>query len=82
MRNFASHAGNFTSLTISSEIDKSNDPDDIAKRFDPEYYLQPEAKPEPSTNETDYSSDDPKAADSVIEEEQTCLIKDESGLII
>ena len=44
MRNFYTHSNEFTSLALSSEIDRINKPDDVAKLFTQEYYYQPEAR--------------------------------------
>lgn len=44
MRNFNFKSNQFTSLSISADIDSAHKPEEISALFNPEYYMQPEAK--------------------------------------
>jgi hypothetical protein len=46
MKNFRIHANEFTSLALSSEIDRQHSPDEVCQLFKQEYYYQPEARDE------------------------------------
>jgi len=47
MRDFRLKANEFTSLEISAEMDQLHKPEEMPAMFNPEYYLQPSAKPNP-----------------------------------
>ena len=63
MGNFSLKANQYTSLTLSAEMDTIHKPEEISALFDPEYYFQPDAK-------ADVNSSDVATVDDVFDNDE------------
>ena len=84
MRNFNTNATESTSLSLSSEIDRRNKPDELVTHFHKDYYYQPEVRDPvnedfPGIPEATEPSDDTIPPFDVFEQDETTRLINESN---